>query len=159
MAGVSAQWADRFLRLAEEIASWSKDPKGGVGAVLVDERKRVIGLGFNGFPDRIADDPALLNDQAAKLPRMIHAEVNAVLNATVSVRGASLFTTLAPCAECAKLLIQAGVVAVYRRPHPEHRHRRWAESFRTAEIILTEAGVETQTVGNAPESPAAAAAE
>ena len=156
MARFSDHWADRFLRLAEEIATWSKDPKGGVGAVLVDERKRVIGLGFNGFPDRIADTPALLNDQAAKLPRMIHAEVNAVLNATVSVQGASLFTTLAPCAECAKLLIQAGVVAVYRRPHPEHRHRRWAESFQIAETILQEAGVETQSVAAAPDAAAVA---
>jgi dCMP deaminase len=146
MARFSAQWCDRFMRLAEEVASWSKDPKGGVGAVLVDDRKRVIGLGFNGFPDRIPDDPALLADQEAKLPRMIHAEVNAVLNAVTPVHGATLFTTLAPCAECAKLLIQAGVVAVYRRPHPEHRHQRWAESFRVAETILGEAGVEVETV-------------
>jgi dCMP deaminase len=152
MAGFSAQWCDRFLRLAEEVASWSKDPKGGVGAVLVDGRKRVIGLGFNGFPDRIADDPVLLADPEAKLPRMIHAEVNAVLNATVQVQGASLFTTLAPCAECAKLLIQAGVVAVYRRPHPEHRHRRWTASFATAETILKEAGVAVETVPNPVES-------
>ncbi|HLK24214.1 MAG TPA: deaminase [Caulobacteraceae bacterium] len=146
MARFSVQWCDRFLRLAEEVASWSKDPKGGVGAVLVDDRKRVIGLGFNGFPDRIPDDPALLADQEAKLPRMIHAEMNAVLNAVAPVHGATLFTTLAPCAECAKLLIQAGVVAVFRRPHPEHRHVRWAESFRTAETILAEAGVEVDTV-------------
>jgi len=146
MPGFSVEWCDRFLRLAEEVASWSKDPKGGVGAVLVNDRKRVVGLGFNGFPDRIADDPALLADQDAKLPRMIHAEMNAVLNAVASVHGASLFTTLAPCAECAKLLIQAGVVAVYRRPHPEHRHRRWAESFRIAETILSEAGVEVRAI-------------
>ena len=146
MARFSVEWCDRFLRLAAEAASWSKDPKGGVGAVLVDDRKRVIGLGFNGFPDRIPDDPALLADQEAKLPRMIHAEMNAVLNAVAPVHGATLFTTLAPCAECAKLLIQAGVVAVYRRPHPEHRHTRWAESFRIAETILAEAGVEVRSV-------------
>jgi dCMP deaminase len=149
MARFSGVWAQRFLRLAEEVASWSKDPKGGVGAVLVDGRKRVIGLGFNGFPDRIPDDPDLLDDPDAKLPRMIHAEVNAVLNATTSVHGATLFTTLAPCAECAKLIIQAGVVAVYRRPHPEHRHRRWAESFELAETILKEAGVEIEAIDDA----------
>ena len=82
-----------------------------------------------------------------------------MLNATVSVQGASLFTTLAPCAECAKLLIQAGVVAVYRRPHPEHRHRRWAESFEIAETILKEAGVETETIAATPDAPTKAAAE
>ena len=135
------------MRLADEVASWSKDPKGGVGAVLVDDRKRVIGVGSNGFPDRIPDDPGLLADQEAKLPRMIHAEMNAVLNAVAPVHGSSMFTTLAPCAECAKLLIQAGVAAVYRRPHPEHRHRRWEESFRIAEVILAEAGVEVAAVG------------
>jgi dCMP deaminase len=136
----------RFLRLAGEVASWSKDPKGGVGAVLVDERKRVVGLGFNGFPDRIADDETLLNDPDAKLPRMIHAEMNAVLNATSSVRGSALFTTLTPCAECAKLIIQAGVAAVYRLPHPEQRHRRWTASFETAAAILAEAGIPVVTV-------------
>lgn len=152
MARFSAQWCDRFLRLAEEAASWSKDPKGGVGAVIVDDRKRVVGLGFNGFPDRIPDSPALLTDQAAKLPRMIHAEMNAVLNAVAPVHGATLFTTLAPCAECAKLLIQAGIVAVYRRPHPEHRHRSWAESFATAATILSEAGVEQGAVDSGAET-------
>jgi dCMP deaminase len=124
-----------------EVASWSKDPKGGVGAVLVDERKRVIGLGFNGFPDRIPDDEALLADPQAKLPRMIHAEMNAVLNATRPVDGSALFATLTPCAECAKLIIQAGISAVYRLPHPEHRHQRWAESFDTAATIFAEARV------------------
>ena len=153
----SPAWSNRFLRLAEEIATWSKDPKGGVGAVLVDDRKRVIGLGFNGFPDRIPDDPALLADQEAKLPRMIHAEVNAVLNATVSVQGATLFTTLSPCAECAKLIIQAGVVAVYRRPHPEHRHRSWTQSFLTADTILKEAGVDIETVAEPSQTPAGGA--
>lgn len=141
MQTLSPTWASRFLRLALEVASWSKDPKGGVGAVLVDERKRVIGLGFNGFPDRIADDPALLADPEAKLPRMIHAEMNAVLNATRSVHGSTLLTTLTPCAECAKLIIQAGVVAVYRLPHPAHRHQRWSSSFAVAERIFEEAGV------------------
>jgi len=101
----------------------------------------VIGLGFNGFPDRIADDEALLTDPESKLPRMIHAEVNAILNATRSVHGATLFTTLTPCAECAKLVIQAGVTAIYRLPHPPDRHARWRESFTTAETILAEAGV------------------
>lgn len=146
MGTLSSTWAWRFLRLAQEVASWSKDPKGGVGAVLVDERKRVIGLGFNGFPDRIPDDPALLADPDEKLPRMIHAEMNAVLNATRSVHGSTLFTTLTPCAECAKLLIQAGVAAVYRLPHPEHRHTRWSASFETARRILDQAGVPLLTV-------------
>jgi dCMP deaminase len=147
MQTFSPIWVHRFLRLATEVASWSKDPKGGVGAVLVDERKRVIGLGFNGFPDRIADDETLLNDQQAKLPRMIHAEMNAVLNATRSVEGSALFTTLTPCAECAKLIIQAGISAVYRLPHPQHRHQRWSESFDTAAVIFAEAGVPLLSVG------------
>ncbi|MES2341808.1 MAG: deaminase [Pseudomonadota bacterium] len=146
MQTFSPTWSRRFLRLALEVASWSKDPKGGVGAVLVDERKRVVGLGFNGFPDRIPDDPALLADPEAKLPRMIHAEVNAVLNATRSVHGAALFTTLTPCAECAKLIIQAGVAQVYRLPHPQHRHQRWGQSFDLAAQILGEAGVPITTI-------------
>jgi dCMP deaminase len=154
MIDFSLTWKQRFLRLAIEVSSWSKDPKGGVGAVLVDQRKRVIGLGFNGFPDRIADREELLTDQAAKLPRMIHAEMNAVLNATRSVQGAAMFTTLTPCAECAKLIIQAGVEAIYRLPHPEHRHKSWTDSFATADRIFAEAGVRVETVALGGEAPA-----
>jgi dCMP deaminase len=150
MIEFSPTWKQRFLRLAVEVSTWSKDPKGGVGAVLVDARKRVIGLGFNGFPDRIADEEMLLTDQTRKLPRMIHAEMNAVLNATRSVHGAAMFTTLTPCAECAKLIIQAGVEAIYRQPHPEHRHAKWAESFAIADQIFAEAGLRVETVALTP---------
>lgn len=146
MIEFSPTWKQRFLRLAIEVASWSKDPKGGVGAVLVDQRKRVIGLGFNGFPDRIADTEDLLLNQDEKLPRMIHAEMNAVLNATRSVHGAAMFTTRTPCAECAKLIIQAGVEAIYRLPIPEERHLKWRDSFATADRIFAEAGVSVETV-------------
>jgi dCMP deaminase len=146
MQPFSNVWTHRFLRLAMEVASWSKDPKGGVGAVLVDARKRVVGLGFNGFPDRIADDEALLADSDAKLQRMIHAEMNAVLNATRSVEGSTLFTTLTPCAECAKLIIQAGIGAVYRMPHPSDRHRRWGASFDCATKLFAEANIPIHTV-------------
>ncbi len=72
--------------------------------------------------------------------------MNAVLNATRSVHGSSLFTTLTPCAECAKLIIQAGIASVYRLLHPPDRHRHWAHSFRTAEEIFSEAGVPVVTV-------------
>jgi dCMP deaminase len=88
----------------------------------------------------------LLADPDAKLQRMIHAEMNAVLNATRSVEGSALFTTLTPCAGCAKLIIQAGISAVYRLPHPSERHRRWVASFDCSAGLFAEANIPVHTV-------------
>jgi dCMP deaminase len=133
-------WQHRFMRLALEVGSWSKDPRSKVGAILVDNRKRVIGLGYNGFPRNIEDDPALLTSREAKLARMVHAEVNAILNATSSVEGAAIFTTLHPCGECSKIIIQCGVSHIYHLQSPEG-HPRWAADFAQADQVLGEAGV------------------
>ncbi len=61
-----ADWNKRFLDLAEHVASWSKDPSTKVGAVVVDEKKRVVSLGYNGFPRGVLDIDSRYNDRDTK---------------------------------------------------------------------------------------------
>ena len=73
------KWHLRFLRLAREVSSWSKDPSTQVGCVIVDQSKRVISLGFNGLPAGLHDTAGRLLDRELKLALTIHAEENALL--------------------------------------------------------------------------------
>ena len=105
-------WHRRFIDLAMHVAQWSKDPSTKVGAVIVDERYKVISLGYNGFPRWVDDLEERYNDRPTKYQFVVHAELNAILNATVPLDGMTLYTTLSPCHECAKAIIQSGIIEV-----------------------------------------------
>lgn len=135
------KWANRFLDMADLVASWSKDPSTRIGAVIVNDRRRVLGVGYNGFPDRLHDSPERLNDRPAKYARTIHAEVNAVLNAAGPVHEAALFITAAPCSDCAKYVIQAGIGEVHFRVSGDNADldERWAKQMAVAIDMFDEA--------------------
>ena len=63
---MSTKWDQRFLKLAEHISGWSKDPSTKVGCVVVGEDREIRSTGFNGFPRGIADDAARLEDREQK---------------------------------------------------------------------------------------------
>lgn len=133
-------WIDRMLALADHISSWSKDPSTKVGAVIADPyKKTVLGMGYNGFPRKVVDDDGRYSDREQKYAMVVHAEVNAILNAVTSVRSGVLFCTYPPCSECAKYIIQAGIrhVIAYKV-----LDERWRKSFETTKIMCTEAGVD-----------------
>jgi len=127
--------------LSAKLASMqSKDPSTKVGAVLVRGR-RVVGTGFNGFPCGIADDDRL-NLRTEKYELIIHAEMNALLDAGKDARGCTLFLygfRSAPCRNCTKHLIQAGIRAVVACG-PE-LPVRWIEPVKRAEETLNEADI------------------
>lgn len=104
---------NRLFKLAEHISTWSKDPNTKVGAVIADANAVIVGMGYNGFPRSVIDSEELYNDREAKYARVVHAELNAILNSTKSVQGCDLFVTLPPCNECAKVIIQAGIRSVH----------------------------------------------
>lgn len=102
------------MREARNASTMSKDPSSKVGAVLVKDR-RIVGTGFNGFPRGLHDDRRLW-DREQKLPRIVHAEMNAIINAGRDAEGSTLFMygfSGAPCANCTKHVLQAGIVQVY----------------------------------------------
>lgn len=132
------KWEERYLSLAAEVAKWSKDPTTKVGAVVVGSNRRHIALGFNGFPQGIADDDRL-NDRATKHLLTQHAERNCLDNAEFDVRGGILATTKHPCHECAKSIVSRGITTVIS-PSGD-TEGLWAASSATAAAIFAEAGV------------------
>ena len=136
------KWHERFMGLAQEVSTWSKDPSTQVGCVLVKDR-RVISTGFNGFPRGISDDLDRLTNREVKYEMTVHAEVNAVTTAAlhgVSTDGCDAYVTFQPCSRCAAVLINAGVRAVYIKAARDIP-TRWIENFRLACTLLTEAGI------------------
>ena len=106
-------WDEYFMGVARLSAMRSKDPHTQVGACIVNQKKRIIGIGYNGFPYGVEDDifPWTKNGDwlDTKYPYVVHAEPNAILNSTVSLEDATLYVTLFPCNDCAKLIIQSGI--------------------------------------------------
>lgn len=106
------KWDKRFLSLAEHIGTWSYDPRTKLGAVIVDERNRIISVGYNGFPRGVLDIQERYDDRTTKHLFVAHAERNALDNSPMSVEGCILYVPLFPCNECAKSIIQRGIKKV-----------------------------------------------
>lgn len=143
----SDKWINRFFFLARLAGSWSKDPSTKVGAVLVDEKKIVCGIGYNGFPRGVTDNPEMYEDRELKYKMIVHAEMNAILNASKSVEGSALFLwPFMSCSRCACSVIQAGISSVYypvHQPGSEFRavQDRWKEDNELAVLMFIQAGV------------------
>jgi dCMP deaminase len=135
-------WDIRFMRMAHEVASWSKDPSTKVGCVLVKDRK-IISMGYNGFPRLIEDDLNRLIDREVKYEMTVHAEQNAVITAAlhgISTAGSTAYVTFSPCSRCAAVLINAGISTVVVSA-ADVIPDRWLENFRLAAELLNEAGI------------------
>lgn len=108
-------WDEYFMGVALLSAKRSKDPNTKVGACIINSKKRIIGIGYNGLPQGCDDNvfPWVnskdINELDTKYPYVVHAESNAILNSTTSLDGATLYVSLFPCNECAKLIIQSGI--------------------------------------------------
>lgn len=128
------------MDMAEMVATWSKDPNTKIGAVLVSGDRRHISIGYNGFPRGIADDHRLL-DRDLKRQMMEHAERNCFHNCPFDPHGlqCTLYVNGDPCLECAKAIIQNGVVRVVFKSRvwtPQ-----WQPSLALAMELLKEAKV------------------
>ena len=133
---ITGKWDRRMLALAQHIASWSKDPSTKVGAVIADNRRRIISVGYNGFPAGVRD--VALEDRDFKYNRIVHAELNALLFARGSVEGATLYVwPMPPCSRCAGPIIQAGIARVVSPPAEE----LWEESCRFGREMFIQAHV------------------
>ena len=135
-----SKWDSRFLDLATHVSDWSKDPSTHVGAVIVAEDKRIMSVGYNGFPRGVADTAERLNDRPTKYAFVAHAERNALDNTDQSIRGCTMYVTLQPCPECVKSIIQRGVKKVVYKYNPERENLSNFMQYSLA--MLVEAGVE-----------------
>ena len=138
------KWDERYLALAKEVATWSKDPSTQVGAVTVGKKKEVLSQGFNGFPRGINDTDERYNHRETKYKFVVHAEMNAIYNATysgTSLDGATLYVHGLPiCSECAKGIIQVGIKKVIIEKSKELDN--WNASVQLSKEMFNEAGVE-----------------
>ena len=109
-------WDEYFMGIAMLAAKRSKDPSTQVGACIVSQDNIIISTGYNGMPAGCSDDefPWGREGEDTKYPYVVHAELNAILNANGrDLRGSKLYVALFPCNECAKAIIQSGVKEVY----------------------------------------------
>jgi dCMP deaminase len=105
-------WDEYFMGIATLASKRSKDPNTQVGACIVDDDNIIVSTGYNGMPKGCSDDeyPWMREGSLTKYPYVVHAELNAILNAGGrAVRGSRIYTTLFPCNECAKAIIQSGI--------------------------------------------------
>lgn len=110
-------WDEYFMGIALLSALRSKDPNTQVGACIVGKNNKIVGIGYNGFPIGCSDEDFSWERKAdnindTKYPYVVHAEANAILNSTKDLHGARLYVGLYPCNECAKLIIQSGIIEV-----------------------------------------------
>jgi dCMP deaminase len=107
-------WDEYFMGIALLSAKRSKDPSTQVGACIVNQLNKIVGIGYNGFPIGCSDedlpwDRSGDNPNETKYPYVVHAEANAILNSTKDLHGARIYVGLFPCNECTKLIIQSGI--------------------------------------------------
>ena len=108
-------WDEYFMGIAMLAACRSKDPNTQVGACIVSPENIIISTGYNGMPKGCSDDefPWERTGADTKYPYVVHAELNAILNANGrDLRGSRIYVALFPCNECAKAIIQSGVSEV-----------------------------------------------
>lgn len=140
---VSLKWITRYFKIAEQVSAWSKDPSSKIGAIIVGDKGQIISQGYNGFPRGVDDSEERYNEREVKYKFVVHAEMNAILNALYngsSVDGATLYVHNLPvCHECAKAIIQAGISRVYI---DTNINERWQGSWYYTKTMFSEAKVE-----------------
>jgi dCMP deaminase len=144
------KWANRYMSMAKEVSSWSKDPNTKIGAIAVGSKGQILSQGFNGFPRGIFDFEERLNDRETKYKYVVHAEMNVIYNATysgISLDGAKLFVYGLPvCSECCKGVIQVGISEVYISEECLNLRPHWHESWLQSAEMFSEANVKVYVI-------------
>ncbi len=148
-------WDEYFMGIAELSAQRSKDPSTQVGACIVSNDNKILSVGYNGMPRACSDDEFPWERQGGNLDTkyffVCHAELNAILNFRGgSLEGSRIYTTLFPCNECAKAIIQSGVSEII------YKSNKYADSdsvvastlmFKAAGIKMTEYKMGDKKIG------------
>ncbi len=126
------------MQMAFLIAQRSKDPVTQAGAVIVNDRHVVMGMGYNGWPRGIEADALPWEKEGThtqtKYAYIVHAEENAVYNSSLLPRSCRIYCTLFPCGECAKTLIQMGITEVIYESDKYHDTELWIAGRRMFDL-------------------------
>ena len=138
------KWTRRYLDIAKEVGTWSKDPSKQIGAVAVGDKGQILSQGYNGFPRGVKDTDDRYNVREEKYKYVVHGEMNCIYNACnsgVSLNGATLYVTGLPvCSECAKGIIQVGIKKVVME-YPKDIPPIWEQSVQLTKQMFLEADV------------------
>lgn len=148
---ITPKWDKRFMELAKMAATWSKDRSTGVGAVIVNDKKKVLSIAYNGFPRGVDDDVESRHVRPEKNHYVVHAERNALDEAETSLEGATIYCTFFTCATCAHGIIQKGLKRVVA-PEPDWDAERYSETQKHAIQMYKEAGVEVEFYNEKPDN-------
>ena len=135
----SISWNEYFMSIADLSSKRSKDPKTKVGACIVDPiEKHIISIGYNGLPRGMIDSKEIWESDE-KHAFVVHAEANAILNTNADLHGKTVYVTMFPCNECAKLLAQKGVKKIVYKDDKflyKQSGKYALEIFKSAGIIV-----------------------
>jgi len=148
------KWMKRILKMAKEVATWSKDESTKVGAVITTLDGSPVSWGFNGMPRNIDDTRPDRHERPIKYKWMCHAERNAMdLSPRADLTDCVMFVTFSPCTNCAQSIIQRkiGTVVVDANFVTEKMPERWQEDMKVAVEMLEEAGV--RIIAAYPDAP------
>lgn len=150
MSSKVLSWDEYFMSMAHLAAMRSKDPNTKVGACIVNPDRRVVGMGYNGFPRGCSDKEYSWEREGefldTKYPYVVHAELNAILNSIQNLKDCTLYVSLFPCNECAKAIIQSGIkTVVYENDKYAGTRENLASKkmFRDAEVELVQLTFDT----------------
>lgn len=155
---ISERWDSHFLKLALQNAQMSKDPRTRVGCVIVGPDREIRSAGFNGLPRGVADTVERLGDRDTKLKLIVHAEMNAVLNAArvgIPMKDCTLYlaatddTNLVwggpPCTRCTVEIIQAGIKNIISYSQ-KSGFSNWLADLETSRSLIAEVGMNFREV-------------
>lgn len=142
---MSVSWEAYYQAMAEVVKMKSKDIKTKIGAVIVGEGQQVISTGYNSYPRGIRDDVAERQERPEKYFWFEHGERNALYCAArngVSTVGATMYLSCGvPCTDCARGIINAGIVAVWAYDNVNTPGGKWDEHAKRSLIMFEEAGI------------------
>ncbi|KAG9510524.1 Deoxycytidylate deaminase, partial [Fragariocoptes setiger] len=138
-------WVDYFMAVACLTAQRSKDPSTQVGACIVDQQNKIVGVGYNGLPRGLDDDLMPWEKEGdfikTKYAYIVHAELNAILNCIkTDQRDCTLYVSHFPCNECAKCIIQSGIKKIFYLSDKHHER----ETTKASKIMFKMAGVKCE---------------
>lgn len=147
-------WHEYWFSFVEAARQKSQDPSFKVGAVIVDDRNRLLCTGYNGLPRGIAFRPNY-HERPDKYMWMVHAEQNAIFNAAAAgtrLEGSILYTVKHPCVECCKAIVQTGIRGVYYSEDyssvevAQFEPDNWRSKMYAAFDMLREAGISYELI-------------
>ena len=115
-------WDEYFMKIAETVAVKSKDPSSKMGYVIVDPKKRVVSLGYNGMLQGADESKMTLSERPMKYYFAIHSEMNAILFAHQDLTGCTIYNRVATCENCLKYCLQAGIKRFVYKDLRVHSH-------------------------------------